>query len=50
MRKLRTPVLGVDFTKAKAAAEDEGKKGEEGGRGGAHDALHELMSLEVSLA
>lgn len=36
-RKLRTLGLGVDFTKAKAAA-------------GAHDALHELMSLEVSLA
>lgn len=46
MRKLRALVLGVDFTKAKAVAESgDGKK-----EGSAHDALHELMSLEVSLA
>lgn len=46
MRKLRALVLEVDFTKAKVAAEGSDGKKEES----AHDALHELMSLEVSLA
>lgn len=36
MRKLRTPVPGVDFTKAKAAMKD----GDRGKKGRAHDALH----------
>lgn len=44
------PVPGVRsfpvFTKAKAAAADN----ERGKKGRAHDTLHELMSLEVSLA